>query len=58
MDFELTDEQKILQTTARNMAEKHFKAKAFTWDKRGEYPFENTAKDYHRHAQRQKSEPE
>ena len=41
MDFELTDEQKILQRTARNMAEKHFKAKAFTWDKRGEYPWEN-----------------
>lgn len=41
MDFELTQEQKMVQKMARDLAEKHFKAKAFTWEKRGEYPWEN-----------------
>ena len=41
MDFELTEEQKMLQKMAKDMSEKHFKEKAFTWDKRDEYPWEN-----------------
>ncbi len=41
MDFELTEEQKMLQKMSRDLAEKHFKEKAFTWHKRGEYPWEN-----------------
>ena len=41
MDFELTQEQKMVQKMARDLAEKHFKAKAFTWEKREEYPWEN-----------------
>lgn len=41
MDFELTEEQKMLQKMAKDMAEKHFKEKAFTWIKRQEYPWEN-----------------
>jgi len=41
MDFELTQEQRMVQKMASDLAEKHFKAKAFTWAKRDEYPWEN-----------------
>lgn len=41
MDFQLTEEQKMLQDMARNLAQKKFADKAFTWDKTGEYPWEN-----------------
>jgi alkylation response protein AidB-like acyl-CoA dehydrogenase len=41
MDFQLTDEQRLLQEAARKLAEERFAAKAFTWERRGEYPWEN-----------------
>src|SRR5690606_16049918 len=41
VDFQLTEEQKLLQQSARELAERHFAAKAFTWDEKGEYPWEN-----------------
>ena len=41
MDFKLTKEQQMLQTMARNLALEKFKPKAFTWEKTGEYPWEN-----------------
>ena len=41
MDFELTEEQQMLVKMAKDMSEKHFRAKAFTWDKTHQYPWEN-----------------
>ena len=41
MDFKLTEEQLMLQKMARNLALEKFKQKAFTWDKTGEFPWEN-----------------
>ena len=41
MDFQLTDEQRMLHEAARKLAEERFAAKAFTWERRGEYPWEN-----------------
>lgn len=38
MDFQLSPEQRELQTVARRLAEKHFAPKAFTWTS---FPFEN-----------------
>jgi alkylation response protein AidB-like acyl-CoA dehydrogenase len=41
MDFELTQEQQMLVKMAKDMSEKHFRAKAFTWEKNQQYPWEN-----------------
>jgi len=37
MDFQLTEEQRILQDSVRRLAERHFAEKAFTWE--NEYPW-------------------
>lgn len=39
MDFQLTEEQRILKESVRRLAERHFAEKAFTWA--DEYPWEN-----------------
>ena len=39
MDFQLTEEQRILKESVRKLAERHFAEKAFTWE--DEYPWEN-----------------
>jgi len=39
MDFQLTEEQRILKESVRRLAERHFAEKAFTWG--DEYPWEN-----------------
>lgn len=41
MDFQLTEEQRILQESARRLAQDKFAEKAFTWEERDEYPWEN-----------------
>ncbi len=41
MDFTFTEEQRILQDSAKRLAEREFAKNAFTWEKRGEYPWEN-----------------
>lgn len=41
MDFQLSDEQQALQRMARGLAEKHFASQAFTWERTGEFPWEN-----------------
>ncbi|UOF91162.1 acyl-CoA dehydrogenase [Fodinisporobacter ferrooxydans] len=41
MDFQLTNEQKELQKFARDLAKAKFAEKAFTWDEKGEPPFEH-----------------
>lgn len=41
MDFQLTEEQRHLQRSARRLAQEQFAAKAFTWDVTGEYPWDN-----------------
>lgn len=41
MDFELTEEQQMLQRTVKKLAEDKFAKKAFTWEKSGEFPWEN-----------------
>ncbi|OUM90389.1 MAG: acyl-CoA dehydrogenase [Bacillus thermozeamaize] len=41
MDFQLTDEQLELQSWARNFAKEKFSEKAYTWEKKGEVPWEN-----------------
>lgn len=39
MDFELTDTQRAIRRSARELAEEHFAEAAFTWE--GETPDEN-----------------
>ena len=39
MDFQLTEEQRILQESARRLAQDKFAEKAFTWEERDEYPY-------------------
>ncbi len=39
MDFQLTEEQRILKESVRKLAERHFAEKAFTWG--DEYPWEH-----------------
>ncbi|MBW2147500.1 MAG: acyl-CoA dehydrogenase family protein [Deltaproteobacteria bacterium] len=41
MDFNLTEEQRILQDSAKRLAEREFAQNAFTWEERGEYPWQN-----------------
>jgi alkylation response protein AidB-like acyl-CoA dehydrogenase len=41
MDFNLTEEQRILQDSAKRLAEREFAKNAFTWEERREYPWEN-----------------
>jgi len=41
MDFQLNEEQRLLQNMARKLAEEKFAPKAFTWEEKGEYPWEN-----------------
>lgn len=41
MDFQLTEEQRILQESARRLAQEKFAEKAFTWEARDEQPLEN-----------------
>ena len=41
MNFQLTEEQRILQESARRLAQEKFAGKAFTWEERDEYPWEN-----------------
>lgn len=41
MDFQLTDEQKLLKRTLREFARKELRPRAARWDETGEYPWEN-----------------
>ncbi len=41
MDFKLTEDQQMLQKMARNLSNEKFEPKAFTWEKSGEFPWEN-----------------
>lgn len=42
MDFRFTDEQELFRRTVRDLARRHFTARAFTWEEgEGEYPWEN-----------------
>ena len=41
MNFKLTEEQRILQTAAKKLAIQKFKPSSFTWEKTGDYPWEN-----------------
>jgi len=41
MDFELTEEQKMLQTTIRDFAQSELEPKAEELDQKGEFPYEN-----------------
>jgi alkylation response protein AidB-like acyl-CoA dehydrogenase len=41
MNFQLNEEQRILQESARRLAEDKFAPKAFTWEEKDEYPWEN-----------------
>lgn len=41
MDFELTEQQRLVRRTARDLAEEHFADDAFTWD---DYPWQNAQK--------------
>jgi len=41
MNFQLTEEQRILQESTRRLAQEKFAAKAFTWEEKDEYPWEN-----------------
>lgn len=44
MDFELTEEQKMLKKMAGNLAKKEFKPRAFEWDEKEEFPWDNVRK--------------
>lgn len=44
MDFQLSDEHKILKETVRNFAEKELKPKAAEYDRKREFPYENVNK--------------
>lgn len=41
MNFQLAEEQRILQDSARRLAEDKFAPRAFTWEEKDEYPWEN-----------------
>jgi alkylation response protein AidB-like acyl-CoA dehydrogenase len=41
MDFRLTDEQRMLRRTIRDLAEKEFKPRAAEWDRNGQLPWDN-----------------
>ncbi len=42
MDFRFTEEQELFRRSVRDLARRHFAARAFTWDDGdGEYPWEN-----------------
>jgi butyryl-CoA dehydrogenase len=41
MDFHLTDEQRLLKTTAREVAERELRPKAARWDREDTFPWEN-----------------
>ncbi|MBI3458351.1 MAG: acyl-CoA dehydrogenase family protein [Candidatus Rokubacteria bacterium] len=41
MDFQLTDEQRMLRRTLRDLVEREIKPRAAEWDKRGELPWAN-----------------
>lgn len=44
MDFELTDEQKMLKKMVGDLAKKEFKPRASEWDEREEFPWDNVKK--------------
>jgi len=44
MDFELTEEQKMLQTMARDVCAKEIEPYAAEWDETGEFPYETIKK--------------
>lgn len=44
MDFEITDEQKMLKKMAGDLAKKEFKPRAWEWDEREEFPWDNVKK--------------
>jgi hypothetical protein len=44
MDFQLTDEQKLLKRTLREFAQKELRPRAARWDETGEYPWENSTR--------------
>ena len=41
MDFQLTEEQKMLKRTLRDFAQRELKPRAAYWDETGEYPWDN-----------------
>ncbi len=41
MDFRLTDEQRMLRRTIRELVEKEFKPRAREWDRSGQLPWDN-----------------
>jgi butyryl-CoA dehydrogenase len=41
MDFRLTDEQRMLRRTLRDLVEKHIKPRAHEWDRNGQFPWDN-----------------